>query len=155
MGKPPKTIITDQDACIAQAVKTEMPTTKHAFCIWHITSKFSSWFTSILRDKYFAWCGDFYMLYRLDNIEDFEREWPCTIGKYNLQDNKHIVGLYAIKGFWVPAYLREYFFGGMTTTGRSESINSFVKQFTNSRLYLTQLIKRVSFSFIYISLLRM
>ena len=134
-----------------------MPTTKHAFCIWHITSKFSSWFTSIFRNKYFDWGGDFYKLYKLDNIEDFEHQWPSTIAKYNLQDNKHITGLYQIKDFWVPSYLRGYFFGGMTTTGWSESINSFVKSFTNSRLCFTQLIKRVSFFkyIIYLSLFKM
>lgn len=145
MKKPPQTIITDQDACIKQAVKTEMPFTKHAFCIWHITSKFSSWFISILREKYFTWCSEFYKLYKLDNIEDFESEWPEIISKYNLQENKHIKGLYEVKEFWVPAYLRGYFFGGMTTTGRSESINSFVKGFTNSRSCLTQLMKQVGF----------
>ena len=79
----------------------------------------------------------------MDNIEDFEHQWPSTIAKYNLQDNKHITGLYQIKDFWVPSYLRGYFFGGMTTTGRSESINSFVKGFTNSRSSLTQLMKQV------------
>lgn len=143
MRKPPQTIITDQDACIKQAIKTEMPSTKHAFCIWHITSKFSSWFTSLLRDKYFTWCADFYKLYKLDSIEDFECGWTSTISKYDLEDNKHIKGLYEVKDFWVPSYIRGYFFGGMTTTGRSESINSFVKRFTNSRFCLTQLIKQV------------
>ena len=27
-------------------------THKHIFCIWHITTKFSGWFTSILRNQY-------------------------------------------------------------------------------------------------------
>ena len=50
---------------------------------------------------------------------------------------------YQIKHFWVPCYLRGYFFGGMTTTGRSESINVFIKQFVNSRLSLIQFVKQV------------
>ncbi|GMI66525.1 FAR1-related sequence 11 [Hibiscus trionum] len=41
MKKSPKTIITDQDPWMTQAIATEMSTTKHSFCIWHITSKFS------------------------------------------------------------------------------------------------------------------
>ncbi|GAA0176266.1 hypothetical protein LIER_29287 [Lithospermum erythrorhizon] len=41
MKHPPKTILTDQDPWMTEAIAREMPSTKHAFCIWHITSKFS------------------------------------------------------------------------------------------------------------------
>ncbi|KAK9704951.1 hypothetical protein RND81_07G022500 [Saponaria officinalis] len=107
MGKSPKTIITDQDPWMTQAISRETSFTKHAFCIWHIT------------------------------------EWPLLVSRFNLQENKHVRGLYRIKKSWVPAYLRDHFFGGMTTTGRCESINCFVKRFTTSRSCLTQLIKNV------------
>ena len=144
MKKLPKTIITDQDPWITQAIAMEMPLAKNAFCIWHITAKFSGWFTSVLRNHYPSWCADFYKLYKLDNMEDFEKEWPLVISKFNLEGNKHVIGLYEIKQYWVPAYLRHCFFGGMTTTGRSESINAFVKRFTSSKACLTQLIRQVS-----------
>ncbi|XP_074315207.1 protein FAR1-RELATED SEQUENCE 11-like [Silene latifolia] len=79
MKKPPLTIITDQDPWMSEAISIEMPFTKHAYCIWHITSKFSSWFTTLLRNQYSHWCSDFYRLYKLDNIDDFEQEWPLMI----------------------------------------------------------------------------
>lgn len=44
MGKPPITILTDQDPWLTEAIGLELPSTKHSFCIWHITSKFSGWF---------------------------------------------------------------------------------------------------------------
>lgn len=144
MKKPPKSILTDQDPWMTQAIAEEMPLTKHAFCIWHITSKFSSWFTGILRTQYFKWCSDFYTLYRLDDSDEFEKRWPEVTKKYKLESNKHVLGLYNIRHSWVPAYLRGHFFAGMTTTGRSESFNSFIKRFTNSRICLSQFIKQVS-----------
>ncbi|XP_074313194.1 protein FAR1-RELATED SEQUENCE 11-like [Silene latifolia] len=143
MKKPPMTIITDQDPWMSEAISIEMSSTKHAYCIWHITSKFSSWFTALLRNRYSDWCSEFYRLYKLDNVDDFEQEWPLLISKFNLQENKHVRGLYKIRRNWVPAYLRDYFFGGMTTTGRCESVNSFVKRFTSSRSCLTQLISQI------------
>ncbi|KAL6586299.1 hypothetical protein OROMI_001287 [Orobanche minor] len=143
MKKPPKTITIDQDKWMTQAITKEMPYTKHAFCIWHITSKFSCWFTALLRNQYSQRCAEFYRLYRMDNIDDFEREWPIVVSKFNLQENKYVTSLYEIKRNWVPTYLRAHFFGGMTTTGRCESINSFVKRFTSSRSCLTQLIKQI------------
>ncbi|MCL7038653.1 hypothetical protein MKW94_020990 [Papaver nudicaule] len=125
------------------AIRKEMPSTKHSFCIWHITAKFSGWFLSVLRSRYFEWCSDFYKLYRLETQVEFEEEWPTTISKYNLNDNTHIIGLYKIKKFWVPAFLRDHFFGGMTTTGRSESINAFLKRFINSHTSLRQFLEQV------------
>ncbi|XP_058772071.1 protein FAR1-RELATED SEQUENCE 11-like [Vicia villosa] len=107
MKKPPKTIITDQDPWRTQAIAFEMSSTKHAFCIWHITPKFSGWFTSILRNRYSSWCADFYKLYKLDNIDDFEEEWFIIVSKYNLEANKHIKGLYEVKQYWVDLAIED------------------------------------------------
>lgn len=145
MKKPLKTILTDQDPWLTESIAREMPTTKHGFCIWHITSKFSGWFTSILHTQYYKWCNDFYKLYHVDTVEEFESGWAQMVPIYNLQNNKHVIGLYKIKEFWVPAYLRGFFFGGMTTTGRSESINAFIKRFIGSRTCLSQFVRQVCF----------
>ena len=144
MRKAPISILTDQDLWMTEAIAKEMSFTKHAFCIWHITTKFSGWFISILRSDYSSWCSEFYNLYKLDTIEEFEKQWPSVIAKYNLKENKHVSGLYNIKTFWVPAYLCNSFFGGMTTTGRSESINAFIKRFISSNTRLNQFIRQVS-----------
>lgn len=143
MKKAPKTIVTDQDPWMSAAIASEMPNTKHSFCIWHITSKFSSWFTALLKKEYQNWCADFYALYRSICVEDFEQNWSLVIGKYNLQNNRHVEGMYRIKEFWAPCYLRDYFFGGMTTTGRSESINAFIKRFVSSHTNLSSFYKQV------------
>ncbi|KAG4951458.1 hypothetical protein JHK85_045325 [Glycine max] len=126
-----------------EAISKDLPSTKHSFCIWHITFKFSSWFNAILRDKYSKWCSDFYELYKLETCEEFEHQWPKVVAKYNLQSNKHVKGLYEIRNYWALAYLRDHFFGGMTTTGRSESINAFIKRFINSHTSLSDFTKQV------------
>ncbi|XP_071700907.1 protein FAR1-RELATED SEQUENCE 11-like isoform X2 [Rutidosis leptorrhynchoides] len=143
MKKSSKTIITDQDKCMSEAIAIEMPTTKHSYCIWHITSKFSCWFTALLRTEYQNWCSDFYKLYRMTSIEEFEDNWFLTVDKYNLQKNKHVQGLYELRKSWAPAYLRNYFFGGMTSTQRSESINGVIKRFVSSHTSLRDFVKQV------------
>ncbi|WJX39592.1 histidine decarboxylase [Trifolium repens] len=74
MKKAPKTILTDQDPWMKEAISKELPSTKHSFCIWHINFKFSSWFNAILRGEYAKWCSDFYELYKLETREDFEHQ---------------------------------------------------------------------------------
>ena len=107
-------------------------------------SKFSGWFTSILRNQYSNWYIEFYKLYKLDSCEEFDGQWTKVMEKYDMLTNKQVIGLYQIKYFWVPCYLHGHFFGGMTTTRRSESINAFIKRFVNSHINLIQLIKQVS-----------
>ncbi|XP_074298360.1 protein FAR1-RELATED SEQUENCE 11-like [Silene latifolia] len=143
MKKPPNSIITDQDPWMSEAILTEMPTTKHSYCIWHITSKFSCWFAGLLRYDYQEWCSEFYKLYRMTELEEFENNWFVMVEKFNLQNNKHVLGLYKVRQFWAPAYLHNYFFGGMITTGRSESINAFIKRFVSSHTCLTDFVKQV------------
>lgn len=144
MKKPSQTIITDQDPWMSEAIAIEMPTTKHSFCIWHITTKFSCWFTTLLQNEYQNWCRDFYTLYKMASIEEFEHNWLMIVKKYNMEKNKHVKGLYKIRMSWAPAYLRNYFFGGMTSTSRSESINGVIKRFVSSNSSLRDFVKQVT-----------
>lgn len=92
--------------------------------------QFSGRFTvnAILQITYQEWCVDFYKLYHLDSPEEFEHQWSHLIANYNMHTNKHVIGLNGIKHFWVPSYLHNQFFGGMTTIGSSENINEFIKR---------------------------
>ncbi|KAJ8444019.1 LOW QUALITY PROTEIN: hypothetical protein Cgig2_020865 [Carnegiea gigantea] len=133
MKKLAKTIITDPDPWITQAIAMEMPSAKHAFGIWHIIAKFSGWFQFLeiiiqVGVPIFTYYTNLIVLKTL---------------KSNCLFNKHVIGLYEIKQYWVPAYLRHCFFGGMTTTRRYESIIAFVKRFTSSKTCLMQLIRQV------------
>ena len=87
---------------------------------------------------------DFYKLYKLESCEEFDNQWLQVMTKYDVLSNKHVIGLFQIKYFWVPCYLRGNFFGGMTSTRRLESINAFIKWFVSSHTNLIQLIKQVS-----------
>ncbi|KAL2906113.1 Protein FAR1-RELATED SEQUENCE 11 [Bienertia sinuspersici] len=80
------------------------------------------------------------MLYKMTSPKGFEHDWSVMIERYNLQGNKHAEGLYKVREFWAPSYLRDYFFGGMITTGRS---NAFIKRFVSSHTCLSEFVKQV------------
>lgn len=50
--------------------------------------------------------------------------------------------LFDIREMWVPTYLKHIFFGGMSTTSRSESMNAFVKQYIQYKNSLIDFILR-------------
>lgn len=144
-GKPPQTILTDQNMCLKDAIAMEMPATKHALCIWMIVVKFPSWFNAVLGERYNEWKAEFYRLYNLESIEDFELGWRDMVNSFGLHTNRHIANLFALRTQWALPYLRSHFFAGMTTTGHSKAINSFIQRFLSAQTRLAHFVEQVCY----------
>ncbi|XP_010930511.1 protein FAR1-RELATED SEQUENCE 11 isoform X2 [Elaeis guineensis] len=143
-GKAPQTILTDQNMCLKEAIAIEMPSTKHALCIWLIVAKFPSWFNAVLGERYNEWKAEFYRLYNLESIDDFELGWREMVNSFGLHTNRHITNLFAFRSLWALPYLRNHFFAGMTTTGLSKSINAFIQRFLSAQTRLAHFIEQVA-----------
>ncbi|KAG4981632.1 hypothetical protein JHK82_026493 [Glycine max] len=143
-GKAPQTILTDQNICLKEALSTEMPTTKHAFCIWMIVAKFPSWFNAVLGERYNDWKAEFYRLYNLESVEDFELGWREMACSFGLHSNRHMVNLYSSRSLWALPFLRSHFLAGMTTTGQSKSINAFIQRFLSAQTRLAHFVEQVA-----------
>ncbi|KVH93514.1 FAR1 DNA binding domain-containing protein [Cynara cardunculus var. scolymus] len=143
-GKVPQTILTDQTLCVREAIAMEMPAAKHAYCIWLIVAKFPSWFNAVLGERYNEWKGEFYRLYNLEAIEDFEMGWRDMVNSFGLHTNRHINTLFASRTLWALPYLRSHFFAGMTTTGHSKAINAFIQRFLSAQTRLAHFIEQVA-----------
>lgn len=144
-GKAPHTILTDQNICLKEALCTEMPTTKHAFCIWMIVAKFPSWFNAVLGERYNEWKAEFYRLYNLESVEDFELGWREMVCSFGLHSNRHMVNLYSSRSLWALPFLRSHFLAGMTSTGQSKSINAFIQRFLSAQTRLAHFVEQVLF----------
>ncbi|KAK9029347.1 hypothetical protein V6N11_026466 [Hibiscus sabdariffa] len=143
-GKAPQTILTDQNMCLKEAIAIEMPTTKHALCIWMIVAKFPSWFNAVLGECYNEWKAEFYRLYNLESIEDFELGWRDMVNSFGLHTNRHIANLFALRSLWALPYLRSHFLAGMTTTGHSKAVNSFIQRFLSAQTRLPHFVEHVA-----------
>lgn len=144
-GKAPQTTLSDHNMWLKEAIAVVMPQTKHAFCIWYIVEKFSEWFSVLLGSRYDDWKAEFHQLYNLHSVEDFEERWMEMVNRYGLHANKHVISLYALRSFWALAYLRHYFFAGMTNTCQSDSINAFIQRFLSAVSQLDRFVEQVRF----------
>lgn len=129
--------------CLKDAIAMEMPTTKHALCIWLIVAKFPSWFNAVLGERYNEWKAEFYRLYNLESVEDFELGWRDMVNLFGLHTNRHVANLFALRSLWALPYLRTHFFAGMTTTGQSKSINAFIQRFLSAQTRLAHFVEQV------------
>ncbi|GAB2281892.1 hypothetical protein Dimus_016456 [Dionaea muscipula] len=139
-GRPPISIITDQDLAMKGAIAKVFPNSRHRLCLWHIKKKFVEklshlYYKQSKFKKEMKKCIKYTY-----SVEEFEEQWENLVIKYQLQDNEWLQQLYEIRASWVPVYNRTTFFAGMNTTGRSEGMNSFFDGFVTSTTNLREFV---------------
>ncbi|VFQ77344.1 unnamed protein product [Cuscuta campestris] len=120
-GIPPRGIITDQCQAMQKAIANVFPSTKHRWCLWHIMKKAPEKFSgSLAKDMILSKLNA--LVYDTYDIAEFELGWQDMIKCCGLQNND---------------WLR-----GMSTTQRSESMNSFFDGYVHSKTSLSQFVEQ-------------
>lgn len=137
-GKQPKTILTDQDAAMAKALAIQWPETCHRLCIWHIYQNAATHLSNVFaRFKNFS--KDFsFCIYGYEEEDEFLNAWRRMLEKYELLDNEWLERLFKVREKWALVYGRNSFCANMTTTQRSESMNSVLKKYVSYKHNLLQ-----------------
>ncbi|KAJ4808279.1 Protein FAR1-RELATED SEQUENCE 5 [Rhynchospora pubera] len=142
-GKHPTAIVTDQDPAMRVAIKIIFPNAVHRCCQWHVMRK--------AREK----LGLLYhqlpgfqeelgsVINRSLNVQEFENTWTTMLEKYKLHDNNHLKNMFEKHAEWVPAYFRDIFFAEMSTTQRSESMNSLLKMWMTAHTSIYKFVMRI------------
>ncbi|PWA47744.1 SWIM domain-containing protein [Artemisia annua] len=73
-------------------------------------------------------------------VEEFESVWETLKEKYHIEDDSWLGNMFKSRRHWVKAYLKDTFFSGMTTSGRSESTHSFFYGFVNAKTMLNEFV---------------
>ncbi|GKV25485.1 hypothetical protein SLEP1_g34922 [Rubroshorea leprosula] len=74
--------------------------------------------------------------------EKFEERWQEMIRRFELVEDEWLQTLYEEREHWVPVYMKDAFFGGMSTTQRSESINSFFDKYVGKKTSLKEFVEQ-------------
>ncbi|KAL4580927.1 hypothetical protein LXL04_017133 [Taraxacum kok-saghyz] len=131
--------IAHTDKAISNAIKKVFPNSRHRFCTWHIKKHelehIRTYVTSYIdfQESYRKWV-------KSDTIEEFEATWDVIRGKYKVENTSWLSDMYTQRTHWVTAFLKDIFWAGMTTSGRSESIHAFFDGFVNSRTMLNEFV---------------
>ncbi|XP_042979976.1 protein FAR1-RELATED SEQUENCE 4-like [Carya illinoinensis] len=79
-------------------------------------------------------------LYDSRTCTEFEERWGQLLDKYDLKGNNWLQSLYEERIFWVPAYLKDVFWAGMSMIQRLESMNAFFDGYVHSGTTLKEFI---------------
>jgi len=138
-GKAPDGIVTDQCRAMENAIQAVFPNTRHRWCLWHIMKKIPEKLKGYAEYKKIKEDLKIVVYESLEECE-FEEVWTALIDKYGLQFNDWLTTLYSKRSKWVPCYLKKFFWAGMSTTQRNESINAFFDGYINSSTSLQQFV---------------
>ncbi|XP_019191008.1 PREDICTED: putative protein FAR1-RELATED SEQUENCE 10 [Ipomoea nil] len=145
-GRPPRTIITDIDPGIRDAIQSELPSTKHIISIWNILPKISNWFSLPLGSRYAEFKSEFEVLYHLESVEDFECHWNEMTSRFGLNSDKHIALLFLLRVCWASAYTRGCFVAQMNSMSYAKYINAFLKEVFGKHTCLRSFFDQVAIS---------
>ncbi|KAH9760448.1 protein FAR1-RELATED SEQUENCE [Citrus sinensis] len=140
-GSPPLGIITDQDKAMKNAIEIVFPNTRHRWCLWHILKKVPEKLGRYV--QYHAIRVSLHsVVYDSYTPVEFEEAWHGMLDKYDLINNQWLNGLYEERNRWVPCFVKNSFWAGMSTTQRSESMNAFFDGYVNSKTTLKQFVEK-------------
>ncbi|XP_042983224.1 protein FAR-RED IMPAIRED RESPONSE 1-like [Carya illinoinensis] len=140
LGAASKAIITDQDRAMKNAIAIVFPESRHRFCLWHILKKVLEKFGSYATYRSGLKIELMKCVYNTQTIQEFENCWAGFINTYDLHENAWLTSLYNEREHWVPVFLKEHFWAGMSTTQRSESMNAFFDGYIHAKTNLKEFV---------------
>ncbi|XP_024031341.1 protein FAR1-RELATED SEQUENCE 5-like [Morus notabilis] len=127
-GKKPKTIFTDQDEVMAEAIGSVFPGTHHRMCVWHVyqnalkqlgymfagSSSFGSDLSSCFFDQ--------------EEEDDFSNAWNAMLDLHGLWENEYLHGIYEDREKWAIPYGRHIFSADIESALRCEIFTSNLRK---------------------------
>nr|XP_043625847.1 protein FAR1-RELATED SEQUENCE 6-like [Erigeron canadensis] len=140
-GCPPKAIITDQCRSMQAAVTCVFSESHHRLCLWHVMKKVPEKLGGLRQYKEIKRILKIHVYESIDT-QEFENGWLKMMKDYNLEKNEWLCYLFNDRKRWVPIYVKKWFWAGMSTTQRSESMNAFFDAYVNSKTSLRQFVEQ-------------
>lgn len=122
--KAPEAIITTHSRPVVKAVSDIFLNTRHRYNLWHIMKELPE-MSGRVEDKEAVSLRMKKVVYDTITSADFEREWVEMVNQYNLHDNRSLTTLFEERAKWVPAYVKDTFWAGISTVRRSERLEAF------------------------------
>ncbi|XP_042423533.1 protein FAR-RED IMPAIRED RESPONSE 1-like [Zingiber officinale] len=140
-GRAPRAIITDQCKAMEITILEVFPDLHHRLCLWHIMKKLPAKFSSHVNYKLIK-RNLKNIVYNSMTSEECDSNWKKLIEDFNLEKNDWLNSLYEIRHKWMPVYVKDKFWAGMSTSQRSESMNAFFDDYVHLKITLKQFIEQ-------------
>ncbi|PIN18611.1 hypothetical protein CDL12_08714 [Handroanthus impetiginosus] len=142
-GRYPQTIITDIDPVLREAIRSELPNTKHVISLYSVLPRTSSWFSLPLGSRFPEFKYEFEELCHLESTEEFEFRWNQMVSHFGLNSDKHIALLFSLRLCWALPYTRGCFLARMDSTSYWKPVDALMKGVIKTQSCLRGLLEQV------------
>ncbi|KAF8407019.1 hypothetical protein HHK36_006141 [Tetracentron sinense] len=130
-GRPPSAIITDQCKAIQEAVSKVFPSVRHRLCLRHILKKLPGELGELSEYKAIKKALK-NAIYDSLRVDDFEMAWQNLIKAYGLTSNEWLQTLYEDRQRWVPVFVKDTFYAGMSVSQRGDNMSAIFDGYVHS-----------------------
>ncbi|KAG1331272.1 protein FAR1-RELATED SEQUENCE 6 [Cocos nucifera] len=141
LGCFPTAIITDHCKAIQGAVAEVFPGVRHRLCMFHIMKKIPEKLRGFAEFKAVKKAIK-KASYDSLRVNEFEQDWQKVTKGHGLEGNEWLDSLYENRHLWVPAYLKDAFWAGMSISQRGESTTAFFDGCTYPKTSLKQFLNK-------------
>ncbi|XAR49276.1 hypothetical protein NMG60_11032417 [Bertholletia excelsa] len=139
MGRQaPKVVLTDQDNSLKEVIAEVFRDSHHCYCLWHILSKIPEKLSYVLRQHENFTAKFNKCIFKSSTDEKFERRWWKMVDRFDLRNDIWLQSLYEDRERWNPTFMRDIFLAGMSTTQRSENVNSLFDKYVQRKTTLKE-----------------
>jgi len=141
-GVQPKSIITDQDTAMKEAIKVVFTDAIHRNCRWHVMQNATERIGPFMGKNPELLAAFNACVNNSLTLEEFEKNWMDMINLYGVKDNIDLFSIWKERKCWVPAYFMHAFFPFLQTTARSEGFNAVLKRYINPKNSIFDFLKQ-------------
>lgn len=139
-GRKPKTILTDQDSVISEAIMSELPDSHHRLCTWQVYQNTLKQLSEVVANSdSFArdLCGCFFN----PDKEDFISSWKGLLDTYGLWENEWLHRKFELHEKWALSYGKHVFSADIETVLLSEDSIASLRKYLKPESHILQYVK--------------
>lgn len=140
-GPSPQTIITDRSQALRDAISDVFPRSLHRFSISHIMRKVPEKLGG-LRNYDAIRKLLFKAVYETLKMSEFEAAWGLMVQQFGISNHDWLRSLYEDRARWVPVYLKDTVFAGMSTARPSEILHPFFEKYVHKQTPLKEFLDK-------------
>ncbi|KAL9244692.1 hypothetical protein vseg_018444 [Gypsophila vaccaria] len=127
-GHVPQTVITNRCEALKSATAEVFPRSHHRYCISHIMRKVPEKLGG-LRNYDVVRKAFTKAVYETLKVNEFETAWRFMVQNYGVANHEWLQSLYEDRAHWVPVYVKDSFFAGMSATRPAEQRHPFFEKY--------------------------
>ncbi|PIA24940.1 hypothetical protein AQUCO_14200011v1 [Aquilegia coerulea] len=136
-GPPPFIIITDQCKTMRQAVMEVFPGARHCYFLHYIMDKAPLELRGVRQYEAVRRALN-KAVYDSFRVDEFERTWKDMVEQCGVKDHGWLQMLYHDRRQWVPVFLKDFLFAGISTTEQTECMNGFFDGYLSKQTSLKE-----------------